>query len=165
MLTARRACVQNRTHWAVEGRGAWLREGDAADVRIRCASFSERDEGLVIVGSASHNTPETDAFVKDFASPKFTALGSSLKLLLVAEGAAHVYPRLAPTCEWDTAAAHAIVLEAGGQVLQAGECDAKGKLLPGVEWRGALAAQQPVRYNKPNALNPFFVVYGARAIK
>jgi hypothetical protein len=47
----------------------------------------------------------------------------------VAEGAAQVYPRLAPTCEWDTAAAHAIVLEAGGEVLQAGRSDSKGVLL------------------------------------
>lgn len=47
----------------------------------------------------------------------------------VAEGEAHVYPRLAPTCEWDTAAAHAIVEEAGGVVLQAGKCDSKGVAL------------------------------------
>jgi hypothetical protein len=164
-------------------------------VRIHAARFSESDEGLVIVGSASHNTPETDDFVADYKarartrelprlpqtnshiclrltpactlaqSPKFTALGSSLKLLLVAEGAAHVYPRLAPTCEWDTAAAHAIVTEAGGEVLVAGECDSKGKMLPGVSWRDALAKQEAVRYNKPAPLNPFFVVYGARAKK
>lgn len=46
---------------------------------------------------------------------------------------AHIYPRLAPTCEWDTAAAHAIVEEAGGVVLQAGLCDSKGKLLE--DWK------------------------------
>ncbi len=51
----------------------------------------------------------------------------------VAEGVAHVYPRLARTCEWDTAAAHAIVEEAGGCVLQAGSCDSKGKLLE--DWK------------------------------
>ena len=50
----------------MEGRGAWLRAGDADDVRIHAARFSAADEGLVIVGSASHNTPETDAFVADF---------------------------------------------------------------------------------------------------
>lgn len=53
--------------------------------------------------------------------------------LQVAEGVAHVYPRLAPTCEWDTAAAHIIVEEAGGSVLQAGLCDSKGKLLE--DWK------------------------------
>ena len=146
----------------MEGRGAWLRAGAAADVRLSCASFRESDPGLVLVGSASHNTPDTQAFVAGYAAPQFTQLGSSLKLLLVAEGAAHVYPRLAPTCEWDTAAAHAVVAEAGGAVLAAGECDAKGQLLPGVTWREALAQQRPVVYNKPNPLNPFFVVYGRR---
>ena len=131
-------------------------------MRLRCARFVDRSPGLLLVGSASHNSPETDAFVADYAAPRFTALGSSLKLLLVAEGAAHVYPRLAPTCEWDTAAAHAVVVEAGGVVLAAGECDGKGALLAGVDWRAALALQQPLRYNKPHPLNPFFVVYGAR---
>jgi hypothetical protein len=56
-----------------------------------------------------------------------------LLCLQVAEGSAHVYPRLAPTCEWDTAAAHIIVTEAGGEVLQAGLCDSKGTLLE--DWK------------------------------
>ncbi|NDE34871.1 MAG: hypothetical protein EB012_08480 [Gammaproteobacteria bacterium] len=67
-------------------------------------------------------------------------MGSSLKICLVAEGKADIYPRLAPTCEWDTAAAHAIVLEAGGTVsnLEGGE----------------------LRYNmKPSLLNPSFLVH------
>ena len=78
----------------------------------------------------------------------------------VAEGLAHVYPRLAPTCEWDTAAAHIIVEEAGGSVVQAGLCDNKGNALE--NWQEALAKEQPVVYNKENILNPFFVVYGSR---
>jgi 3'(2'), 5'-bisphosphate nucleotidase len=53
-----------------------------------------------------------------FDEPTFKSMGSSLKLLLVAEGSAHIYPRLAPTCEWDTGAADIIVREAGGVVLQ-----------------------------------------------
>ena len=75
-------------------------------------------------------------------------------------GEAHVYPRLAPTCEWDTAAAHAIVLEAGGTVIQAGRCDNKGKALE--DWKAAVARDEAVRYNKEDPLNPFFIVYGAR---
>ena len=55
-----------------------------------------------------------------------------------------------------------MVTEAGGVVLQAGTCDAKGKLLPGVDWRAELARAMPVVYNKPEPLNPFFVVYGRR---
>ena len=75
-----------------------------------------------------------------------------MKLLMVASGEAHVYPRLAPTSEWDTCAAQAIGVCAGGSVLQfAGgkECDA-GK---------------PVVYGKAHPLNPFFVVYGAREVR
>ena len=53
---------------------------------------------------------------------------------------AHVYPRLALTCEWDTAATHIIVEEAGGEVLQAGVCDSKGKLLEDWKVRGAGAS-------------------------
>lgn len=79
----------------------------------------------------------------------------------VAEGLAHVYPRLAPTCEWDTAAAHIIVEEAGGSVVQAGLCDNKGNALE--NWEAVLSENRPVVYNKENLLNPFFVVYGRRA--
>jgi len=114
---------------------------------IRCKEFTMEDDGLTVVASASHNTPETEQFIQQFKNPKTTNMGSSLKLLLVAEGKAHVYPRLAPTSEWDTCAAQAIVEAAGGQVLQHNggiECD----------------HLQPVRYNKPNILNPFFIVYG-----
>ena len=146
----------------MEGRGAFLRVAGSPDTPIRCAAFYEADAGLILVGSASHNTAATQEFVSGYISPSFAQLGSSLKLLLVAEGQAHIYPRMAPTCEWDTAAAHVIVTEAGGEVLCAGECDSQGVLLPGVDWRSALAQQQPVRYNKPNQLNPFFVVYGRR---
>jgi 3'(2'), 5'-bisphosphate nucleotidase len=66
-------------------------------------------------------------------------MGSSLKLCLVAEGKADVYPRLAPTMEWDTAAAHAVAKTAGCEVIQ-------------------YESGQPVTYNKENLLNPYFVV-------
>jgi 3'(2'), 5'-bisphosphate nucleotidase len=72
-------------------------------------------------------------FLDLFTEPTFRSLGSSLKLLMVAEGEAHVYPRLAPTMEWDTAAADIIVKEAGGIVLQAGRVSGKGELLE--DWR------------------------------
>jgi fructose-1,6-bisphosphatase/inositol monophosphatase family enzyme len=63
-----------------------------------------------------------------------TQIGSSLKLLMVAEGSAHIYPRLVPCCEWDTAAADIIVREAGGVVLQAGLCDGEGNGI-GEDWK------------------------------
>ncbi|EGB12826.1 hypothetical protein AURANDRAFT_5667, partial [Aureococcus anophagefferens] len=112
---------------------------------IFCKAFDEKDAGLTLVASASHNTPETDAVFYRYKDAKLQSKGSSLKLLMVAEGAAHIYPRLAPTSEWDTCAAQAIVECAGGEVLQhAGGKDCE----PG----------KPVAYNKPEALNPFFVV-------
>lgn len=130
---------------------------------IRCAEFSEQDEGLAIVASASHLSPETEAFCRRFQAPSFSQVGSSLKMMRVAEGAAHCYPRLAPTMEWDTAAADVIVREAGGELLRAGACDGKsGKLLPGVDWEAELAAGRPVVYNKPDLLNPYFVCWGKR---
>ena len=87
-------------------------------------------------------------------------MGSSLKFMLVAEGRAHIYPRLAPTCEWDTAASQIVVEEAGGCVLQAGLCGPKGEALE--QWQDVLPRGCPVEYNKQNLLNPFFVVYGKR---
>ncbi len=72
-------------------------------------------------------------------SNSILSVGSSIKLLWVAEGKADIYPRIAPTMEWDTAAAQIIVEEAGGEVVQ-------------------YPSYQPVIYNKPNLLNPYFVV-------
>jgi len=71
-----------------------------------------------IVGSRSHGSERMEAFVKTLPAYEMVPMGSSLKLCMVAEGKADLYPRLAPTSEWDTAAAHAIVLFAGGLVLK-----------------------------------------------
>jgi 3'(2'), 5'-bisphosphate nucleotidase len=151
-----------KVYHAAKGQGAFVRNGPGApSERINVKSFSMNDEGLTLVGSASHSSAATTEFVSQFANPKFQQLGSSLKLLMIAEGAAHIYPRLAPTCEWDTCAAHAIVLEAGGQVMQAGLCDNKGNALE--DWKEVLKQEKPLVYNKENVLNPYFVVYGKRA--
>ena len=78
---------------------------------------------------------------KNLGEHDMVAMGSSLKFCVVAEGGADVYPRLGPTSEWDTAAAHAVVSAAGGRVVQ----------LDG----------QDLRYNaKEDILNPHFVVLG-----
>lgn len=97
---------------------------------------------LTVVGSRSHSSPETAAFINDLQKSQpdldFVSIGSSLKLCLVAEGRAHIYPRMGPTMEWDTAAGQAIVENAGGKVVQAGN-------------------GENVLYNKPDLLNPWFV--------
>jgi 3'(2'), 5'-bisphosphate nucleotidase len=133
---------------------------------IQCASFRDSDPNLAIVASASHLSAETEAFCARFKTPTFSQVGSSLKMMRVAEGLAHVYPRLAPTMEWDTAAADVIVSEAGGKMVRCGACDGKtGRLLPGEEdWEAALAADRPLRYNKRNLLSPYFVCWGKRLL-
>ncbi len=111
------------------------------------SGFSESDPGLSFVASSSHNSPETVAYLSKWKDPKMKTMGSSLKLLLVAQGEAHVYPRMAPTNEWDTCAADAIVRAAGGEVVQhegGATCE-----------HGAL-----LQYNKVKPLNPWFVCRG-----
>jgi 3'(2'), 5'-bisphosphate nucleotidase len=74
--------------------------------------------------SRSHGDPRTEAFIADRPGATRRMLGSAVKFARVAEGGADIYPRLAPTCEWDVAAGHAVVVAAGGQVT-----DAAGKRL------------------------------------
>ena len=93
-----------------------------------------------VVGSRSHRGDSLDAFLARLGPHELVAMGSSLKFCVLAEGAADVYPRLGPTSEWDTAAAHAVVQGAGGQVVQ----------LDGV----------PLEYNhRETWLNPHFIAY------
>ncbi len=135
--------VDGTLYCAESGAGAFKSIGSGKPERIfNDTHYSTCDE-VRVVASRSHRTPDTDDFVKKLeASGKlveYLAAGSSLKLCLVAEGAANVYPRFGPTMEWDTAAAHGIVLESGRQVhnYQTGE---------------------PLLYNKPSLRNPWFVV-------
>lgn len=71
-----------------------------------------------VVGSRSHAGAETEAWLANLGEYELVPMGSSLKICLVAEGAADIYPRLGLTSLWDTAAAHAVVNEAGGEVVQ-----------------------------------------------
>lgn len=92
------------------------------------------------VASKSHPVPATEAFLAACGSEDRVSIGSSLKFVLVAEGAADLYPRPSPTMEWDTAAGHAVLLAAGGRVFD----------LDGL----------PLTYGKPNFFNPGFVATG-----
>lgn len=131
--------VTDELYWAAKGHGAhYLGE---TEKNLSVARFRLRDAGLKVVASRSHLNEETKAYVAELNSPHFVSKGSSLKLLLVAAGEAHLYPRLAPTMEWDTGAAQIIVEEAGGTVLQAG-------------------TDEPLRYNKEVLRNPHFVAAG-----
>jgi 3'(2'), 5'-bisphosphate nucleotidase len=101
------------------------------------------DKKIVIVGSRSHPSKDFEAFVKTMRNQHekvdVISSGSSLKLCLVAEGRADIYPRLGPTMEWDTAAGQAIVEQANGSVLN-------------------YETGEPLQYNKKNLLNSWFIV-------
>eukprot|EP01025_Chloroclados_australasicus_P052323 TRINITY_DN60982_c0_g1_i1.p1 TRINITY_DN60982_c0_g1~~TRINITY_DN60982_c0_g1_i1.p1 ORF type:complete len:183 (+),score=15.13 TRINITY_DN60982_c0_g1_i1:54-551(+) len=88
-------------HFAVKGQGAFVRSETGSDKQVHCAVYDPAAEGMVVVGSASHMSKETEAFMAQYTNPEIKQIGSSLKFLLVAEGLANVYPRLAPTCEWE----------------------------------------------------------------
>ena len=85
----------------------------AITVRPRPANIAD----WVVVGSRSHQSDEFKTFMKDYADAEIFSMGSSLKLCLIAEGKADLYPKLGLTSEWDTAASQAVVEAAGGQVL------------------------------------------------
>ncbi len=108
---------------------------DGSKTMIQCAIGAETTR---VVASKSHLNPETEAFIASIeTSVELIQAGSSLKFLRIAEGTADLYPRLAPTCEWDTAAAQAVLEGAGGSVTQ----------LDG----------SPLVYGKSEILNPHFV--------
>jgi 3'(2'), 5'-bisphosphate nucleotidase len=132
--------VTGDLYYAVKGEGAFhVSAGETR--RLQPAEFSMDDPGLKVVCSRSHLNDDTKKFMEQLNAPEIVSRGSSLKFMLIASGQAHVYPRLAPTMEWDTAAAQCIVEEAGGKVLE-------------------FSDRQPMRYNKENLLNPFFVATG-----
>lgn len=100
-------------------------------------------DNFVVAGSKSHMNYETAAYIQSLDTKGKTveiiSKGSSLKICMVAEDVADIYPRLAPTMEWDTAAGHAIVKFAGKEIVQ-------------------FENNKPLVYNKENLLNPWFVV-------
>ena len=133
--------VTDTTYCGLAGAGAWRERAATAVQPIRVASRSATP--LRVVGSRSHRGDSLAGFLTRVGPHELLAIGSSLKLCLVAEGAADVYPRLGPTSEWDTAAAHAVLLAAGGAV----------SALDGA----------PLEYNtRESLLNPFFVAYGPK---
>jgi len=127
------------TYFACAGQGAYKQKGECAVQPTRVRRF---DGGKpIVVASRSHAGKETEAFLKNIGEHDIVSMGSALKLCLVAEGAADVYPRLGPTMEWDTAAAQCVVEAAGGRVTDLN--------------------RQPLVYNKPSLLNPWFLVSAA----
>lgn len=128
--------VSGVTYFACKGVGAFKQETNQPASSITVSTYS--GGRARIVGSRSHAGDALKKFITAVGDVETISMGSSLKLCLVAEGAADVYPRLGPTSEWDTAAAQAVVEVAGGKVTDINN--------------------NPLRYNKENILNPWFIV-------
>ena len=126
--------------YVADGTGGAVRiVGAAAPRPVRARAAPE--EGPVVVASSAHRDAETDAFIAGRRPSRIARAGSALKFGLLARGAADLYPRFGRTMEWDTAAGHAVLAAAGGDVRTADG--------------GAL------RYGKPGFVNPPFVASGA----
>ena len=130
--------VTGTTYFAADGHGAFRQDGDAEPQTIRVHDQTRKPR---VVGSRSHRSDAVNDYLVRLGEHDMVAMGSSLKFCVVAEGGADVYPRLGPTSEWDTAAAHAVVQGAGGRVVH----------LDGTD----------LTYNaKADILNPHFMVLG-----
>ncbi|HFD11956.1 MAG TPA: 3'(2'),5'-bisphosphate nucleotidase [Crenotrichaceae bacterium] len=124
---------------AAQGLGAWkqLKNQQPEKIKVRKQAIKP----FTVVGSRSHKTEELSSYLERLGPHELVSMGSSLKLCLVAEGKADLYPRIGLTSEWDTAASQCVVEQAGGKVT-----DLQGKTLT---------------YNaKEEYLNPYFLVFG-----
>ena len=124
------------------GAGAWKVEAAGEVEAISTASLEANQGKVRVVASRSHRGDLVDRLISrmetELGAAEVVSMGSSLKICLLAEGKADIYPRLAPTSEWDTAAAHAVLAAAGGDIVD--------------------TAFKPLRYNqKESLLNPHFI--------
>lgn len=125
---------------AVEEAGALDRDkaGDATPIRVAAPD----NAALMVVASKSHRDQATDDYIAKYAVKDMKSAGSSLKFCLVATGEADLYPRVGRTMEWDTAAGHAVLAGAGGQVVRFDD-------------------HSPLRYGKEGYANPFFIAHAS----
>lgn len=144
--------VKQILYWGDQSMGAYKIEGitsrngrslgEMMKSALRLPDLKDNDT-FVIVASRSHLSAETGEYIEEkrkvHSNVEIVSVGSSIKICWVGEGVADEYPRFAPTMEWDTAAGHAIAKAAGAEIYQAGR-------------------KEPLVYNKPDLLNPWFIV-------
>ena len=131
--------VSGEIYYGVKDIGSYkLTSNKKIKLEIESKNFDK--EKMKVVASSSHMNEGTKNYISTLNDPVIVNVGSSIKLLWIAENKADVYPRIAPTCEWDTCAAHAIVKYANGKVLD-------------------FENSQELTYNKNTLLNPYFLVY------
>ena len=134
------APVLNTTWYGAMGKGSFKIIQNENPKKINVIEKNHSSETIKIVSSRSHaNNPKLDNYTSQFNNFELIKMGSSIKICLVADGSAHYYPRFGPTMEWDTAAAHAVVKYAGGNIFQ-------------------IESNIELEYNKSNLLNPGFLV-------
>jgi len=146
------APVLNKLYWGALNKGSFAIDienntsfSSLAELQKQAIKLPQpkEDKDYQVVASRSHLSPETEEFIhklkKEHSKISTVSIGSSLKICLVAEGKADIYPRFAPTWEWDTAAGHAIVKAMGGKITHTDKPD-------------------ELTYNKEDLLNPWFVV-------
>ncbi len=113
-----------------------VKEKQKTQSLVGSVGFDSQKVGQKVVASRSHLNKETQDFLNGLQEPEITSMGSSLNFMLLAEGKADIYPRFAPTMEWDTAASHAILLGLGMKINDMDD--------------------NPLKYNKEDLLNPYF---------
>ncbi len=135
--------VQGLSYFAARGHGAYKQaDGEQAE---KITTQKWQGGTLKVAGSRSHRGNSLDSMLEKIGDFEIISMGSSLKSCLVAEGAAHIYPRFGPTSEWDTGAAQCVVEEAGGRLTE--------------------MSFEPLKYNtKDSLLNPWFFVAGDQDI-
>jgi len=134
------APVGGETWYGSRNNGAWIKKGNEHPRRIQARS-PQPDAAYIIIRSRSHPSDRLQAYLDKLGPHETLSLGSSLKTCLIAEGKADFYPRLGPTSEWDTAAAHCVLREAGGDITDTN--------------------MNPLQYNtKESLLNPEFFAFG-----
>lgn len=132
------APVLNKTWFGEQGKSAKkIEKGSTKTIKVKP---HKHGEVYKVVGSRSHAGDSLNEFLNKLEKYKIVSIGSSIKLCLIAEGRAHLYPRFGPTSEWDTAAAHAVVNSAGGEVIN-------------------YKTRESLKYNEKDSLrNPYFIV-------
>jgi len=125
-------------YWAYTNGGAWKSDNIGNIVKLKVAKCSIFDPGIRIVVSKCHNK-ETGNFINNLVYPQVTIVNSSLKLIMIACGNADIYPRFADSMEWETAAGHVLINEAGGCIKDTHNND--------------------IVYNKETLTNPYFICY------
>lgn len=133
--------AQKKTYYGIKGLGAFVIDADGVKTEINARN--QAGSPLAVVASRSHPSEELEAFISNlsdkYGEVDIVSSGSSLKICMVAEGVADIYPRLGPTMEWDTGAGHAVVSAAGGSIV-------------------LHSTGEEMKYNRENLLNEWFLV-------